>query len=54
LIVNWGYYLVDDWRVAQFTVSKTDPLIDHLNAYATSLDGLACFGWLFLFEAETY
>lgn len=54
LIVNWGYYIFDDWRAAQYTVSQSDPILKWMNAYATSLDELAWFGLLFLFEAETY
>jgi hypothetical protein len=54
LIVNWGYYIFDDWRMAQFTLVAGDSIREHLNAYATSLDELAWFSLLFLFEAETY
>ncbi len=54
LIVNWGYYIFDDWRMAQFTLVAGDSIREHLNAYATSLDELAWFSMLFLFEAETY
>ena len=54
LIVNWAYYIFDDWRAAQHTVVATDSLLGWMNSYATSLDELAWFGLLFLFEAETY
>ena len=54
LLVNWGYYLFDDWRVAQHTLKDGDTLVEYFNAYATSLDELAWFVMLFLFEAETY
>lgn len=54
LLVNWGYYIFDDWRVAQHTLQAGDSFVKHLNAYATSLDELAWFVMLFLFEAETY
>jgi hypothetical protein len=54
LIVNWAYYIFDDWRAAQHTVVATDSLLAWMNSYATSLDELAWFGLLFLFEAETY
>ncbi len=40
--------------MAQFTLSAGDSLGEHFNAYATSLDELAWFSMLFLFEAETY
>lgn len=54
LIVNWGYYIFDDWRVAQYTVAAGDSIAKYFNAYATSLDELAWFAMLLLFEAETY
>jgi hypothetical protein len=54
LIVNWGYYIYDDWRVAQHTLVAGDSIQKYLNAYATALDELAWFAMLFLFEAETY
>lgn len=54
LIINWGYYIFDEWQRAQYTVSPSDSLIEKMNAYATSIDELAWFGLLFLFEIETY
>ena len=54
LLVNWGYYMFDDWRAAQYTLSESDSILKWMNAYTTSLDELAWFGMLFLFEAETY
>ncbi len=54
MIVNWGYYIYDDWRVAQHTLVAGDSIREYFNAYATSLDELAWFSMLFLFEAETY
>jgi hypothetical protein len=54
LLVNWGYYIFDDWRVAQHTLVAGDPLLKWMNSYATSIDELAWFALLFLFEAETY
>lgn len=54
LVINWGYYILDDWRAAQFTLSTSGSMLDVMNAYATSLDEFAWFGMLFLFEAETY
>lgn len=54
LVVNWGFYIADDWRAAQFTVMPGDSIARWMNAYATSLDELAWFTMLFLFEAETY
>lgn len=54
MIVNWGYYIYDDWRVAQHTLVAGDSIREYFNTYATSLDELAWFSLLFLFEAETY
>ncbi len=54
LIINWGYYVFDDWRAAQHTLGASEPLIRWMSAYATSIDELAWFTLLFLFEAETY
>ena len=54
LIVNWGYYFYDDWRIAQHTLVAGDSIREYFNSYATSLDELAWFVLLFLFEAETY
>ena len=54
LLVNWGYYIFDDWRAAQYTLEAGDPLLKWMNSYATTIDELAWFALLFLFEAETY
>lgn len=54
LLLNWGYYMFDDWRAMQHTVVAGDPLLEWMNAFATTIDELAWFGLLFLFEAETY
>lgn len=54
MLVNWGYYIFDDWRVAQHTLTDGDGVLKYFNSYATSLDELAWFMMLFLFEAETY
>lgn len=54
LLLNWSYYILDDWQDAQFTVAAGDSVAEWMNAFATSLDELAWFTLLFLFEAETY
>lgn len=54
LLVNWGYYIFNDWQAAQFTVEQGASIADWMNAFATSLDELAWFSMLFLFELETY
>jgi len=53
-LINWGYYIFDDWRAARYTLSAGEPLIRWMIAYATSIDELAWFALLFLFELETY
>ena len=40
--------------MAQYTLAAGDSIREYFNAYATSLDELAWFAMLFLFEAETY
>ena len=54
LLLNWTYYMFDDWRAAQHTVLPGAPLVEWTQAFATTLDELAWFTLLFLFEAETY
>ena len=46
--------MYDDWRVAQHTVLPGAPVTEWMQAFATTLDELAWFTLLFLFEAETY
>ena len=46
--------MFDDWRVAEVTVLPGAPLTEWMQAFATTLDELAWFTLLFLFEAETY
>ena len=52
LLLNWTYYMFDDWRAAQYTVLPGAPLTEWMQAFATTLDELAWFTLLFLFEAE--
>ncbi len=54
LILNFGYYLFDDWRAAQATLTSESSFLDILKNYATSLDELAWFMILALLEYETY
>jgi hypothetical protein len=46
--------MFDDWRAAQHTVLPGSPLTEWMQAFATTLDELAWFTLLFLFEWETY
>lgn len=54
LLLNWGYYVFEDWQEAQATLVAGDSLLKWMSVYATSIDELAWFVLLFLFEAETY
>lgn len=54
LILNFGYYLFDDWRAAQSTLLPDATFFDITSAYATTLDELGWFALLFLLEVETY
>jgi hypothetical protein len=54
LILNFGYYLFDDWRAAQSTLLPDASLLEITSAYATSFDEVGWFVLLFLLEVETY
>lgn len=54
LLVNWAYYIWDDWQMAQHTLRAGGSLLDWASAFNTSLDEMAWFGLLFLWELETY
>ncbi len=54
LLVNFGFYVVDDWTVASHTARESWTLLDWSRAFATTLDEAAWFVLLFLFELETY
>ena len=54
LLVNWAYYIVDDWQIARHTLNDESSWLDVSAAFAVSLDVLAWFILLFLFELETY
>jgi len=54
LLVNWVYYIVDDWQIASHTMRQGGSLLDWMAAFAVSIDELAWFVLLFLFEMETY
>jgi len=54
LLVNWGLYVLEEWRNAQFTLANGGSLLDWTAAFGTSLDEMAWFGLLFLWELETY
>jgi len=54
LILNFGYYLFDDWRAAQSTLLPDASFFEITRAYATSFDELGWFFIIFLLEVETY
>jgi hypothetical protein len=54
LVLNFGYYLFDDWRTAQSTLLPDASFLEIASTYATTFDELGWFGLLFLLEVETY
>lgn len=54
LILNFGYYLFDDWRNAEATLLEGATLLQIMSTYATSIDEMAWFIILGLLEFETY
>jgi hypothetical protein len=54
LLLNWGYYIWDDWQMAQHTLRSGGSFLEWASAFNTSLDEMAWFGLLFLWELETY
>lgn len=54
LIANWGYYFWDDWQIANHTLRNGGTFLDWTAAFAVSIDELAWFALLLLFELETY
>ncbi len=54
LLLNFFYYAFDEWEMAQHSLRQGGSLHDWVIAFATTLDELAWFGLLFLWELETY
>ena len=54
LVLNFGYYLFDDWRAAQSTLLAGASFLEITSAYATTFDELGWFFIIFLLEIETY
>ncbi len=54
LILNFGYYMFDDWRAAQATLLPDATILQIMQSYATSIDELAWFVILGSLEYETY
>jgi hypothetical protein len=54
LLVNWVYYMFDEWEIASHTQRQGGSLLDWTREFATTIDEGAWFGLLFMFELETY
>ena len=54
LIVNFGFYVWDDWRMAQHTLRAGGTIVEWAGAFVTTIDEIAWFVLLALFELETY
>ena len=54
LIVNWGFYIFEDWDRAVHTLNANSTVFEWAREFATSIDESAWFILLFMFELETY
>ena len=54
LIVNWGFYIAEDWNRAMHSLEPGDSIFKWLREFSTSIDTSAWFILLFMFELETY
>jgi len=54
LIVNIGFYFIEDSRRAVFTLHAGSTFLDWTSAFATTIDESAWFLLLAMFEIETY
>jgi len=54
LIVNWGFYIAEDWNRALHTLDGSSTLGEWAREFATSIDESAWFILLFMLELETY
>jgi hypothetical protein len=54
LLVNFGYYFWEEWVIATHTLRGVGGLLDWTGAFAGSIDELAWFALLILFELETH
>lgn len=54
LIINWGFYILEDWDRAIHTLGPGSTLLDWTGEFATSIDESGWFVLLFMFELETY
>jgi len=54
LIINWGFYIYEDWNRAVHTLNAGSTFFDWAREFATSIDESAWFILLFMFELQTY
>lgn len=54
LLVNFAYYIFEDWDRANHTLTDTSTFLDWTKEFATSIDESAWFILLLMFELETY
>ncbi len=54
LLINFGYYIAEDWNRAIHTLGPDAGLLDRAGEFATSIDEAGWFILLFMFELETY
>ena len=54
LLINFGYYIWEDWMVAAHSLREGGTFLDWTTSFANTLDESAWFLLLALFELETY
>jgi len=54
LLINFVLYIIDDIRIASFTLQEDASFLDWTQSFATTIDESAWLILLFLFELETY
>jgi hypothetical protein len=54
LLINFGYYIAEDWNAAVHTLGPDAGLVDWAGEFATSIDEAGWFLLLAMFELETY
>jgi hypothetical protein len=54
LIINFVFYIFEDWNRALHTLTATSTVLDWTIEFATSIDEAAWFFLLAMFELETY
>ena len=54
LLINTGFYVLDDYLALQSSLPPDAPLLELLTRFSTSTDMFAWVGLIILFELETY